>query len=84
MILLTESESSRRAEEAPAQWWRLKLDVRRRLLVRSSRVSAETVLDAKASSTPGQQLRAKLAVYQGPLGLTAIVLAILFAVMRPR
>ena len=32
----------------------------------------------------GQQLRANLAVYQGPLGLTAIVLAILFAVMRLR
>ncbi len=29
----------------------------------------------------GQQLRAKLTVYQGPLGLTAIALAILFAVM---
>ena len=32
----------------------------------------------------GQLLRAKLAVYQGPLGLTAIVLAILFAVMNLR
>ena len=32
----------------------------------------------------GQQLRAKLAVFQGPLGLTAIVLAILFAVMSLR
>ena len=32
----------------------------------------------------GQQLRAKLVVYQGPLGLTAIVLAILFAVMNLR
>ena len=32
----------------------------------------------------GQQLRAKLVVYQGPLGLTAIVLAILFAVMSLR
>ena len=32
----------------------------------------------------GQQLRAKLAVYQGPLGLVAIVLAILFTVMRLR
>lgn len=29
----------------------------------------------------GQQLRATLVVYQGPLGVTAIVLAILFAVM---
>ena len=32
----------------------------------------------------GQLLRAKLAVYQGPLGLTAIVLSILFAVMNLR
>lgn len=32
----------------------------------------------------GQKLRAKLVVYQGPLGLTAIALAILFAVMRLR
>jgi len=32
----------------------------------------------------GQRLRAKLVVYQGPLGLTAIVLAILFTVMRLR
>ena len=32
----------------------------------------------------GQRLRAKLVVYQGPLGLTAIVLAILFAVMHLR
>ena len=32
----------------------------------------------------GQQLRAKLVVYQGPLGLTAIALAILFAVMSLR
>jgi len=29
----------------------------------------------------GQQLRAKLANYQGPLGVTAIVLAIVFAVL---
>ena len=32
----------------------------------------------------GQQLRAKLTVYQGPLGLTAIVLAILLTVMNLR
>jgi 4-hydroxybenzoate polyprenyltransferase len=32
----------------------------------------------------GQQLRVKLAVYQGPLGLAAIVLAVLFAVMSLR
>ena len=32
----------------------------------------------------GQKLQAKLVVYQGPLGLTAIALAILFAVMRLR
>jgi len=32
----------------------------------------------------GQQIRAKLAVYQVPLGLTAIVLAMLFAVMNLR
>ncbi len=32
----------------------------------------------------GQQVRAKLAVYQGPLGLAAIAIAILYAVMSLR
>ena len=32
----------------------------------------------------GQKLQAKLVVYQGPLGLTAIALAILFAVLNLR
>jgi hypothetical protein len=32
----------------------------------------------------GQELRAKLAVYQGPLGVVAIVLAILFLVLHLR
>ena len=53
-------------------------------LLGSGLISKYVLSKSPQALEKGQLLRAKLAVYQGPLGLTAIVLAILFAVMNLR